>query len=212
MNLNVRDLLPLLSPTAARYRSWVILGAATAIALLVAGAVRKVSIERAMEWENRRAELVRETEAAKAWLAAFQPPTPAESAAWRRSAAELASFSESNPDKLLAARLVAERAQAAGVRVERLSFLSPDSLEEAVPPAPEGAGISVAGWVLSVEAKGGAAELARFLANLPPGVALWQLQIVRDGTRGRAAARLLKYTASVRPVVEVEARSGAQPR
>jgi hypothetical protein len=188
------ELLAALRRAAVRYRSWLLLGAATASSVLIVGAVRLHSARRAGEWEKQRAELAKEMEAAKTWLARFESPTPAESAAWRRSAAEVAALSKSNPDRLLAARLVAERAQAAGIRVVRVNFLSPDSLEEAVPPVAAEAGVSPADWVLSVEAEAGLAELARFLETLPPGLALWRLEGGREGGGGRAALRLLRYT------------------
>ncbi len=196
MNPRIQELLATFRRSALRYRSWLLLGIATVGALFIASAVRLDSVRRAAEGERRRAELTREIEAAKAWLAQYQAPTPAESAAWRRSSAEVAALSESNADRLVAARLVAERAQAAGIRVIRVNFLSPDTLEEAVPPGVEAAAASPPDWVLLLEADAGLPELARFLDTLPLGLALWRLEVIREGSRGRASLRLLRYTPS----------------
>lgn len=206
MNPRIQELLVALRRTAARYRPWVVLIAATASALAITTVVRLDALRQAAEGERRRAELAREVEAARAWLARFEPPTPAESAGWRRSAAEVAALSGSNPDRLAVARLVVERARAAGIRVVRVNFLLPDSLDEAPPPVAGEAGVSLADWVLLLEADARLAELARFLDNLPPGLALWRLEVRREDSRGRATLRLLSYTLS-----EQSSEGGEEP-
>jgi hypothetical protein len=81
----------------------------------------------------------------------------------------------------------------------RLRFLSADTLEEALPPSAEGKGLAVAEWVLSVETEGELPALARFLEGLPPGLALWRIEVVREGSRARATMRLLRYTVAAQP-------------
>ncbi|GBD31281.1 hypothetical protein HRbin33_00229 [bacterium HR33] len=204
MNQRIQELLLSFRRVAVRYRSWLLLGAVTVTVVALASAIRLDSLRRAAVQASREAELARQMQAAKAWLASFESPTPAESAAWRWSAGEVATLSESNPDRLVAARLVAERAQGAGIRTVRVYFLSPDTLEEPLPPVGEETGVSLADWVLLVETEAGLPELARFLENLPPGLALWRLEVIREGVRGRATLRLLRYTLAAEVAAEGE--------
>lgn len=206
MNPKVRERLSALSRAAARHRYWVVLLATTAAALAIAGAVRVDSIRRATQLQTLRAEQLRQIETARSWWSDFQPPTPAESLAWQKALAEVKTLSEPDPDRLRAAQLVAERAQAAGIRTVRLNFALSDTLETAVPLPQSGTQLASANWVLVVELSGDLQSLARFLENLPPGIALWRLQVIREGTEGRATLRLLRYR-----IVGAAATAGESP-
>lgn len=189
---------------AARHRPWLVLGAVTALALMVASAIRLDSLGRAREERQRRAMVAQQIEAARSWLAAFEDPTSAESLAWRSSEVEMGRLSQAEPDRLAAARLVAERAQAAGIRTIRVKFLSPDSLEEALPSPPNSLPVTLADWVILVELESEPTAVALFLEDLPPGFGVWKLEMARGEGGTRTELRLLRYVVSPR----VEARRG----
>lgn len=204
MDPRISEIAQRVPELARKYRHWAVMGAVTAGALVVATAIRLDSLGRAREQEERRAIVAQQIETARSWLAAFQNPTSAETLAWRSSEAQMASLSEANPDRLAAARLVAERAQAAGIRTVRLRFLSADSLEEALPTPPYGPPVTLADWVLLVELEGGLAAVAQFLDNLPTGLGVWKLEMAKGQAGIRTSLQLLRYL--VPP--EAEARGG----
>lgn len=163
---------------------------------------------RADELAARRAALAERARAMGAWAAAFTPPTPAESLAWQRTQAATEKLMALSADRLAAARTVAERAQAAGIRDARLGFLAPDSLETDPPMVDLDAPLFPGALLLSVEVNADLRALSRFLGSLPPGFVAWQVRVRREGSRARTRVLLVSYVPTQIP----SDASGGPPR
>jgi len=177
-----------LAGAAARLRGyWVTLAAGTALGVGLAGAAGASARARAARLEAEAAALERAARRLEAWTREFRPASPAESLAWRASERGVASLAVEPSERLVLARIVAERAEEVGLAGARVRFAPP---EAAGGPAPQTGGrtLEPGPVVLSVELTGDLPALAAWIDRLPPEVLIRELHLapVPHGIRARA--------------------------
>lgn len=166
---------------ASAHGYWLQLGVLTILALAALGAWGRYSTRREAATRDRLAELERVDGSYERWVRDLQPPTAAESLAWRQSEASLAELHEESGRTLTIARLVAARAAEVGVSNLRVSLAPPDSI-------PNVQGIVVGAWEAQPAGEGLVVEfdamfggVMAFLAALPAQAAVSELTLADAG-------------------------------
>lgn len=161
----------------AAHRSWMLWGAPTILALLAAYAVGSSSLQTAARYNEEARRLSAVGAQVDTWAAQLEPAAPAESVLWAESEQAIRSIGAEGSDPTTIARIVAARAEEAGISDLGLRLLSPDAL--APPPA-----IQVGSWSIQSGSSGVSAEflgdwptVIGFLGSLPPQVEVGRVEI-----------------------------------
>jgi hypothetical protein len=184
-----------LRPAAAfarTHRFWVECASVTLGGVLVAFAVGHAALGRTEALEARAAGLEAAAANLDRWRADLQPPTPAESLAWRESERTLASLGGDDVGALPVARLVARRAAEVGIEGLRVRLLAPDSVATMESAAVGAWTMEPSGEGLTVEFEGGVGDIVGLLGALPPQASLDRLVLEPRGDA--LAARLVLLT------------------
>lgn len=141
----------------ATHRRWVEVGALSVLALVAAYAVGSSSLSAAERYDRESDRLVAVVAGMDRWAAGLQPVTPAESTTWAESEQAIRTIDTEGADPTTMARLVAARAEEAGIGNLSMRLVPP--AEVSVPPP-----LEVGRWSV---ATGSAAISAEFLGDWP---------------------------------------------
>lgn len=161
----------------AAHRSSVELAVLTVLAVVAAYAVGSSSLEAAARYQQETRELTAVGAGAHRWATRLQPVAPAETAAWLESEQAVRTVGAEGTDPTTIARIVAARAEEAGISNLGMRLARPGEL--ATPPRVEVGSwaISTGGSGVSVEFLGDWPSIMGFLASLPPQVGVGSVQV-----------------------------------
>lgn len=159
------------------HRSWVEVGVLTTLALLAAYAVGSSSLAAAERYDRESDRLIAVASGMDRWAAGFQPVTPGESTAWLESEHAIRTIDTEGADPTTMARLVAARAEEAGIG--NLSMRLVPAAEISAPPPIEVGRWSVATGSagISVEFLGDWPAVIGFFGSLPVQVEVGSVNI-----------------------------------
>lgn len=157
---------------------WLVLGATSAVVILVAFWTGRGALEGAAAWRERAADTARTEALAAEWVRELEPVAPAESAAWRASAEAVAERGIVTRDRVALMQTVAETAERLGLRDLGLNFVSADTIAGAVERELDGDVFEAAPYALSLSGITDTRTLVRLVDALPPQVELVRLDAV----------------------------------
>ena len=131
-----------------------------------------------------------------AWRRAYRTPTPAETAAWRRSRLEAQELGVIGDERLGLTQAISRAAEQSGLRDVRVRVASPDTTGSEARLSTEGVQRSPASFGLLVECRGSLQAVTNLLGHLPPSVAATNLHLVRQDGRARHRIMLAVYEVS----------------
>lgn len=150
------------------------------------------------------------------WRRAYQPPSAAESGAWRRSRMEARQLGIVGDERLELTQAISRAAEIAGLRDVRVRVVPSDTTGSEARLSTEGVQRSPASFGLLVEGRGSLQAMANLLGHLPSSVAATNLHFVRQDGRARHQLLLAVYevsfsngTSSVSPSAQ---RGDSDPR
>lgn len=169
---------------------WLFAGTIGLLGLASAYSVGRASLAAADGHEAEARRLAAVAAGADRWIDGLEPALPAESALWRESERAVRTITSAGTDPTTIARIVAARAEEAGIADLGLRLLSADSIS---PPPPLDAGqweIRPGGSAVAAEFVGDWEAIIALVGSLPPQVAIGRLEVA-SGPDFRRALVLL---------------------
>lgn len=161
----------------AAHRPWVEWGVLSVMGLIAAYAVGTSAQSAAATYDLEADRLLAVRVGLDRWTSQLQPAAPAESVAWIESERAVRTIDAEGADPTTIARIVAARAEEAGITDLAMRLLRPDEL---APPPPLEVGtwsISTGGSGIGVEFIGDWAAVIGFLGSLPPQVEVGRVSV-----------------------------------
>lgn len=192
--------------TASHLRAhpaWLLSGALVILALLSAYSVGRSSMAAAARHDAEARRLSAVSAGVDRWTDRIQAAAPAESALWLESERALGAITSAGTDPTTIARLVAGRAEEAGITNLGLRLVDPDSVS---PPPP----LDVGEWrirpghsAVNASFAGDWSAIMGLLGSLPPQVAVGRVEVEPGPGSSRRASVLLR---------SLDIRSAPRPR
>lgn len=177
---------------AGAHRFWVESAAITLFGLLALVAYGSAALSRSSALRAQAEELRTVQDAFARWRAELRPAAPAESLLWRESEQSLRAVGGEAARPLTVARLVAQRAEEAGIEDLRISVLPADSITPLKQVRIGGWAVEADGDGLLVEFDGDMTDVVGFLGALPTQAAVTSLQL--NAAQGGLHARIVLLT------------------
>jgi hypothetical protein len=174
---------------AGRRSFWIVLPLAAMGLIVVAGVLGSTAMLRAEAWRIRANEIRATGETVAAWREDLVPASPAESAAWERSARAVRGYGIDAADRIALMQLVAQRAEDLGIGPVAVAFVAADTLAIDVFREVDGRFFDPAPYALRVGFTAPYAGIASFIGALPPQVDVHRLTVARDDEGGRGGVR-----------------------
>ena len=181
---------------AGAHRFWVESATITLLGLLAAAAYGTAAISRTSALRARADDLRVVERGIDRWRGEIQPALAAESLAWRESEATLRALGGEATRPLTLARLVAQRAEEAGIDELHVSVLPADSVTALTPVAAGGWSLVGEREGLVVEFEGDLTDVVGFLGALPPQAVVSALTVSPVEERLRARVSLVTRSAA----------------
>lgn len=161
----------------ATHRFWVEVGVLSVLALLAAYAVGSSSLAAAERYDLESDRLVAVAAGMDRWAAGLQPVMPAESTAWLESEDAIRTIDAEGTDPTTMARLVAARAEEAGIGSLSMRLVPPAEIS-APPPLEVGRwSIATGSAAISVEFLGDWPAVIGFFGSLPVQVEIGSVEV-----------------------------------
>lgn len=161
----------------AAHRPWVEWGVLSAMALIAAYALGSSGLSAAVRYDQEAQRLRAVAAGIDRWTSQIHPAAPAESAAWLESEQAIRTIDAEGADPTTIARIVAARAEEAGISDLAMRLLRPEELTP--PPA-----LEVGSWSIetgssgvSVDFIGDWSSVIGFLGSLPPQVEVGRVEV-----------------------------------
>ena len=181
---------------ARAHRLWVEFGAVTLLALVAVVSFGSAALARTAALHARAEELRAVERGMAGWRTGLRAPAPAESLAWRESERALSELGGGPDTPLTVARMVAQRAEEAGIEQLHIGVFPADSVLPVAPLQLGGWSVGAQGDGLLVEFDGDMADVIGFLGTLPTQAAVSKLEIATLEDRLHARVVLLTRTAT----------------